>query len=374
MAQLQRSAIGLVVALGLLAPSHAAESPAQAWANSRVTACRYDIDLTALAEPYRAFQSQGRTIVCPFLAGARTTQAYAQRRGVQPCATSDVAPLPAIAATPLSVHNFGRETGSCLAIFGRTPRRTPSGPVYILSAPNGPPGRVTPLFDALQVAARTGLPISDGHGEGDQDVQRVCLQMLPGASETPLAYLRAVGARLPQGVTEARTPAANCDDAPGLIVRRAPEFTEPFIVRLRQAGTGMLTANLDHALRQELLSKRIAVPDSVDGFHPLEPSDARLVVVESLRPGSAKFQVRKLTPALCSAIYRVMTGADAFLTPSDDESPTIVTRGETSGPPPRYTTERIAWVGSSRELCIALQPAYTRAARKLNGQVHPADR
>jgi hypothetical protein len=374
MAGLRRNAIGLMGTLAVLAPSHAAESPTQAWASSRITSCRYDVDLTALAAPYRAFGSQGRTFVCPFIAGqAPTTRAYSQMRGVRPCATSDISPLPATAATTLSLHDFGRQTGSCLAIMGRTPRRTPSGSVYVLTAPRGPPGKELSLFDALTVAARTGLPISDGHAEGDQSVQRVCLQLLPGASETPLAYLREVDATLPDGVTEARTSAANCDTVPGLNVGRAPEIPEPFKVRLRQAGTGTGAAGVGGAVRHELLSLAVAVPDTVGSFNPLEPGDTRLVVVEDLRPGSATFEVRRLTPPLCSAIYRMMTGGDAFLAPSDDESPTIVARGEASGPPRRYSTEGVAWVGSPRELCIALRPAYARATRGLEDRRHHPD-
>jgi hypothetical protein len=351
--------------LAVLAPSHEAESPTQAWASSRITSCRYDVDLTALATPYRAFESQGRTLVCPFIAGqAPTTRVYSQMRGVRPCATSDISPLPATAATTLSLHDFGRQTGSCLAIMGRASRGTPSGSVYVLTAPHGSPEKDLSLFNALTVAAKTGLPISDGHAEGDQSEQRVCLQLLPGASETPLAYLRAVGATLPEGVTEARANAPNCDAVPGLIVGRAPEIPEPFKVLLRQAGTGTGPAGVGSAVRRELLSLGLAVPDAVGSFNPLEPGDTRLIVIEDLRPGSATFEMRRLTPPLCSAIYRMMTGGHGFLAPSDDQSPTIVARGETGGPPLKYATERIAWVGSSQELCIALRPAYIRAARR----------
>ena len=62
-------------------------------------------------------------------------------------------------------------------------------------------------------------------------------------------------------------------------------------------------------------------------YEPLVSGDHRVLVIESITPARAEFEMAALNAALCTAMFATMTKTQAFIPPSDDQSRTIIPWG-----------------------------------------------
>ena len=391
---LRLAGAALAVALaGLAAAPAARQSPAPtAWTVTPVAFCRYDVNISGLADPHGQLGKLRRrsAVVCPFAGnGTSSVRLFLATADASTCSPADLPGLLVSNAVQLPHHEYDRQAGRCYYKDQLLGDERAPGKVFLITA--HPPARLLDLSGKVSGLLRyEGLPVRwfEAAGfsgiKGKEDTEYLCFEMTADADIDPLAYLRSASIEVPASAHEELSDSPNCFAASGKL--QNPDYVPPprsalvgndvhaFSFGLRESSISLAGRAFKDAVVDSLAANGLPHIVRGDGrFDPLSVGDGRSFAIDYVDRPKASFETTRLTPALCSAMFAAMQKTSAFIPPPDDESPTIVLSGVGGGPPPQYQVLSLVTVGSPTELCAALQPAFDRwaAAQRTEGQTVP---
>ncbi len=356
-----------------------------AWTETSAAFCRYHVDVSQLNDPHLRLRYIGQrsVVVCPFASSKTPTVTIFERTtGKTTCDPADLSRLHVVDVMALTLHEFNTQSRECMATYSTLENQAESSPgkVYVIISKDSGGLASGGLFGRVAAVAQYGgLPIhrirSEGIGKGKIDTDYLCMEMTADADIDPLVYLQSASVSLPPDTHEVISPERNCFQAiralehtPRATVTAAmADMTSPpfsaFRLSLHASSNSPVGEAFDDAILESLAAAGLPHDVRPDGgFSTLIPNDPRPLVIESVRPNEVNFEIAHLSDQMCDAAFVTMAKTQAFIKPPDDESPTVVLKGTTGGPPPRYQALAIQFVASPSDLCAALRPAFDRWA------------
>jgi len=201
-------------------PTEKIEAPTAGSAAAHVSYCRYDVDVSALANPYSKIGNISglRYATCPFLARQRApARVYVSNS--ENCSAKDLRGLPIARVEPITKIINDRDLARCFP--GGNSRSEPSSGdeagIYLVEGSIGTDSKHDYAKSIGAIAFRAiglaGLPIAHFQVRGSNSKVYVCLEMLRGADLDPLSYIKLAGQSVPSGTLQHRLSDANCDAA-----------------------------------------------------------------------------------------------------------------------------------------------------------------
>jgi hypothetical protein len=356
-----------------------------AWTETQAAFCRYDVDVSQLNDPHLRLRDIGQrsVVVCPFASSKTTTVTlFKGTANKTTCEPADLPGFHVVDVKPLTFHDFNTQRKSCMATYSTSEKQAEPGPgkVYVIVSKDPAGLASADIFGRVAAVAQYGgLPIhsirSEGVGNGKISTDYLCMEMTADADIDPLVYLQSVPVSFSSGTREVISPERNCFQAI-MALEHTPRATvaavmadmasppfSAFGLSILASSSSPIGQAFDDAFLGSLADVGLPHDFRADGgFYSLVPNDPRPLVIESVRPDRVDFEIAHLSNQVCNAAFTTMGKTQGFIRPPDDESPTIVLKGTSGGPPPRYHALAIQFVATPGDLCAALKPAFDRWA------------
>jgi hypothetical protein len=375
---LRQLAFALAMTVAASMPSAGAApaaSPPEAdtWTVTPVAFCRYDVDVSKVDNPHLKLEAIGKRslVVCPFASSTTAKiRLFTATADKTTCGATDLPGFSVLNATALSAHDYNQQSRSCMATLS-SQREPAPGKIYMITYSALGGSASGHIFGRVAgISQYGGLPIHYITSGGWNNTEYLCLEMSSDADIDPLLYFKSASVDFPPSAREVVSSALNCMKAVNRLMgipdapSDAPLPTiDAFQIRIRGSSSSPTGPAFDDAFLTSLADAGLPHAFNADRtWSPLKQDDTRPLVIEDLAPSRVEFEIRHLTEAVCAAAFATMAKTQGFIQPPDDQSPTIVLKGTTGAPPPRYQALAIQFVASAPELCAALQPAFDRWA------------